>query len=216
MRTSIRVNFPGWFVQLINNFVLSRNEVIPEPFIFNYWKHHFGFLIEAIREMHLREDTFGLKQNLKKIGNSTTDLYTGEISISEITDYCFQYLGDFNLLGKTDYLDWINSSGTSYREVIFPDRSVWVFKKGTEPNRHIHIHPGRNAPHTTRVKANVLKTAITANLISLIEDTNPLHIKTVNRVRMEFIDLDPVKFITLNQELGRVINAFAEQLDIKT
>jgi len=189
-------------------------DVTPKPILFNCWKHHQGFILQEIRKMGISGDLSQLKINLKKIGNSTTDLYTGQCSVEEITDFTLSVLDEKNIKEEKPYLKWISDTEEEYQTILFPDDSIWVFKIGIEEGKYVHIHPGRNVPHTVRAKANVLKTAIAVNLIALIEHQNPLHTETINKVREEIIHLDPIKFVTLNQELGRIIYDFAVKLEI--
>ncbi len=189
-------------------------DVIPKPILFNCWKHHQGFILQEIRKMKMSGNLSRLKINLKKIGNSTTDLYTGQFSVKEITDYTISVLDQKNIREELNYQKWISENKQEYQSILYPDDSIWVFKIGIEEGKYVHIHPGRNVPHTVRTKANVLKTAIAVNLMALIDQQNPLNIETINRVRKEIIDLDPIKFVTFNQELGRIIYDFALKLEI--
>ena len=104
---------------------------------------------------------------------------------------------------------WVRGSNEEYRTETFPDGSVWVFRTGFEKGKYVHIHPGRNVPLTTRVKANVLKTAIAVNALAIIHGGNPLDPVNINHVRREFLRLEPIRFVTLNHELGRMIYQFA-------
>lgn len=199
-------------VQLKFKRYILMEKCSPEPLLFNCWKHHEGFLLNIINMVKSLNDLEDLKEDLKKIGNSTTDLYTGKLSLLEISKTVLDYLLGKDLLKKEIYFTWIDESGEEYRTLEFPDHSIWVLRKGNEPGRHIHIHPGRNVSHTLRVKANVLKTAIAVNAISKIENCHPLDIELINRVREDFMNLSPTKFVTTNQELGRMIIKLAEKL----
>ncbi len=185
---------------------------MPEPILFNCWKHHQNFILDEIRKVGVSRDLYQLKTSLKLIGDSTTDLYIGTMSLDSIATFTDSFLREHQMVDKDSYLSWVNESTEQYKTIPFPDESVWVFKIGIEPGKYVHIHPGRNAPHTVRAKANVLKTAIAVNTKAMIDQSNPLLVETVNSVREELINLDPIKFVTLNQELGRLIYHFAVKL----
>jgi len=185
---------------------------IPKPILFNCWKHHQEFIMGEIRKMKVSKDLSVLKDQLKKIGDSTTDLYVGHLNLDRIATTALSFLEQKNIINKEAYLKWIKESSEEYRTVPFPDESVWVFKIGIEEGKYVHIHPGRKVPHTLRAKANVLKTAIAVNAKAFLDQSNPLDIELINWVRKDLINLDPIKFVTLNQELGRIIYDFAIKL----
>lgn len=187
---------------------------LPIPILFNCWKHHQDFILNEIRKLGVAQDLYGLQPILKLIGESTTDLYMGSMSPEEIAAFTGFFLRKNNLMDKDSYFTWIAESKDQYKTIPFPDESIWVLKNGIEPGRYVHIHPGRNVPYTIRTKANVLKTAIAANTKALIDQSNPLLVENVNKVRKDLINLDPIKFVTLNQELGRMIYHFAVKLGI--
>jgi hypothetical protein len=186
----------------------------PKPFLFNIWKHHFLFLLNEIRTSAAEVEPLALGSVIKKIGNSTTDLYTGPLSIPEISEFCKRQLILDSLFEKDTYIKWIRQHPESYREMIFPDRSVWILKIGVEKERHIHIHPGRNVLHTVRVKANILKTAYLANLFAYKYQKSPMDIELINSMRNDVLDLSPIKFVTMNHDLGKIIYLFGNNLGL--
>lgn len=151
---------------------------------------------------------------MKVIGNSTTDLYTGTMSISEISEYCLRKLRESDQFKKGDYHKWIKQNPENYQEMEFPDLSIWILKIGIEMDRYVHIHPGRNVPYTVRVKANVLKTAYLANLFAFKDHKSPMDINLINDLRKEILDLSPIKFVTMNHDLGKMIYLFGYNLGI--
>lgn len=185
---------------------------MPEPILFNCWKHHQQFIVDEIMKINNHSDLYTLRAGLKLIGDSTTDLYVGSMNLDQISAFTHSFLNKNKLANEALYLSWIRDSSDQYITIPFPDQSVWVFKIGIEPGRYVHIHPGRNVPHTVRAKANVLKTAIAVNARAWLDQSNPLRIENINTVREELIHLDPIKFITMNQELGRLIYDFAIKL----
>lgn len=186
----------------------------PKPFLFNFWKHHFLFLLNEIKTFSSEFESEALRSPMQKIGNSTTDLYTGTMSIPEISEFCKSKLVEDSRFEKDSYTKWIRQHPESYREMLFPDQSVWILKIGVEKERHIHIHPGRNVRHTVRVKANILKTAYLANLFAYKYQKSPMDIDLINLLRKDVLDLSPIKFVTMNHELGKIIYLFGENLGI--
>jgi hypothetical protein len=186
----------------------------PLPILFNFWKHHLLFLLNEIRTSAHEVETEALRSAMKKIGNSTTDLYTGYMSIKEISEFCKKKLKENSLFEKEPYINWIKEDPESFREMVFPDQSVWILKIGVEKERHIHIHPGRNVLHTARIKANILKTAYLANLYAYKYHKSPLDIDLINSIRDDVLDLSPIKFVTMNHDLGKIIYLFGINLGI--
>ena len=189
-------------------------ELVPKPILFNFWKHHLHFLLSEIREHQGIGDKDALINQMKKIGNSTTDLYTGNMSIREICDYCIAELKKMHHYRKDIYIKWLNTHPEAYQLIDLPDTSVWILKIGIEKGRHIHIHPGRNVPHTIRVKANILKTAYLTNLFAFEKNISPLNIDLINQLRMDILGLSPIKFVTMNHDLGKMIFLFGRNLGI--
>lgn len=186
----------------------------PKPILFNFWKHHLLFLLNEIRTSATKIDPESLRSAMKKIGNSTTDLYTGSMSIPEISEFCKRKLMEDSRFEKDTYFKWIKQDPESYREMTFPDKSIWILKIGVEKERHIHIHPGRNVLHTVRVKANILKTAYLSNLFACRYEKSPMDIDLINSLRNDVLDLSPIKFVTMNHDLGKIIYLFGKNLGI--
>ena len=134
------------------------------------------------------------------------------MNIPEISEFCIKSLKENHRFDKLDYINWIKQNPDLYREINLPDHSIWILKIGTVKDRHIHIHPGRNVPYTVRVKANILKTAYLANLFAMKNHQSPMNIDLINTLRNDVLGLSPIKFITMNHELGRMIYLFANNL----
>jgi hypothetical protein len=189
-------------------------DLVQKPILFNYWKHHMNFLLADIQKQYAENDITSLKTRIKKIGNSTTDLYTGNLDIPELVSYCMAGLKKIHRYRKDTYLNWLRQSPEEYQLMDFPDGSVWILKIGTEVGRYIHLHPGRNVPQTMRVKATILKTTYIVNLYALKEKISPLDINLINTIRNDILGLSPIKFVTLNQDLGKMIYLFGSNLGI--
>jgi hypothetical protein len=171
-----------------------------------------NFLLDEIKNQPDTLDAEKVKSRIKQIGNSTTDLYTGNLSIKVISNYCIAELKKKHLFQKDTYLNWLHRSPELYQSLDYPDSSIWILKIGIEEGRHIHIHPGRNVPHTLRVKANILKMAFLSNLYARKEKVSPFNIDLINFLRHEMLGLSPIKFVTMNHDLGKMIFLFGNKL----
>jgi hypothetical protein len=81
-----------------------------------------------------------------------------------------------------------------------------VLRQGDEAGRYVHLHPGRWAPATRRVRANVLKTAVLALADAALHGGDPRDRTRINRVRRDYLGLAPLgKEVTGGQGLGAVI-----------
>ena len=92
----------------------------------------------------------------------------------------------------------------SLRRLDAPSR--WVLRRGTEPGRHVHVHPARWAPHTLRVRANVLKTAVMVLAHASVYGGDPRDVARINAVRRQYLGLSPIKELAGDQGLGIVID----------
>ena len=66
-------------------------------------------------------------------------------------------LFEFDPLAK-----WLTEQG-EYALTNLPDGSKWTIGLGPADGRYLHLHPGRWVPHTMRVQANTLKSAVMAH-----------------------------------------------------
>jgi hypothetical protein len=166
----------------------------PPPLLFNPWKHHAGFLRAQIRNGSSAgpDALSGLAARLRVIGTDLMDLYHGPLAPTEIGRLVISRLAADGLLGPSSYREWIVAAG-GYRTLdLSVDLSRWVLRMGAEESRYVHLHPGRWAPLTCRVRANVLKTAVMALACAAVHGGNRVDIGLVNHVRCAFLDLPPV------------------------
>ena len=185
----------------------------PEPFIFNCWKHHFHFIINRINIARTIQSEDELKRGLLKIGSSQIDLYIGLVSPEEITKQISSRLEKLNLLNPDPYLRWIHENPDEYQKIQIDDDSWWTMKEGNLFGRHIHIHPGRHSPHTIRVKAPVLKTAIAVMFLSKELNDEIPDVNEINVARISMLDLPPIKNIKENSEFIALLKLFARSLN---
>ena len=165
---------------------------IPEPFQFNPLKHHLSFIKDFIAR-RLSEDKAPdislLIKELKHIGTSVMDVYTGSMTVKRIIDEAALFLKSDNLENETDFSLWTGKRFTDFRIIILSDSSKWMMKYQNNKNRYVHLFPARLSPHSFRVKANTLKSAI---LYNIIIGKDYVSRKDLNRAR-DLLGLSPVK-----------------------
>lgn len=187
---------------------MDENCIIPTPINFNCWKHHAGFIKKQIESIHQKSDLEKLRSYLLKIGESQMDLYCGRHSPGEIAEKIIQQLKKKNILSEKSYHHWLVEKGDDYQLMTLDDRSVWTLRKGKEESRYVHIHPGRYSPHTRRVKALTLKTAIFYLCYERIGDAVLPELDLINKIRIEYLNEPPLKTISVESGLGKLLNQF--------
>ena len=152
---------------------------IPEPLLFNPLKHHLGYIKGYISQFN-RDDMTILKSYLQTIGDSQMDLYTGALSIAQISHQILIFINELN----------------GYYMITISDGSKWILRDGLNSERYIHFHPARYSPNTVRIKANTLKSLIAAHIIH----KNHVGLPEINQVRSEILQLAPLK--QLSPDIG--------------
>ncbi len=184
------------------------NEV-PPPVLLNTWKHHAGALRRRVEEAAARGPA-GLEElagRLVVVGTELMDVYTGRLSPEAIGAMVLAALRVDRRLERDAYRAWVEASG-GYAVIDLPeDGSRWVLRHGEEGERYVHLHPGRWAPQTRRVRANVLKTAVMALAYAAVHGGDPLDVRLVNAVRVRHLGLSKVRALTDDQGVGAVIDA---------
>jgi len=181
---------------------------VPKPVLFNTWKHHAAALRHRIGEFVRGGEAAlqSLADELIVIGAKLMDLYTGAHSPAEIGRLVLEQLGRDGRLELEAFCDWVQAEG-GYRMLTLPDDSAWVLRRGDEEDRYVHVHPGRWVPHTRRVRANVLKTAVMVLAVTGVRGGEPMERTLVNRVRQDYLGLAPVgRDLDGEQGLGEVID----------
>lgn len=165
--------------------------VSAENILFNALKHHRGY----IRQQLDLADMMTLPHMLKVLGNSQMDIYCGELDLPAL----FQEVAAAVDRDEISYLSWLDAQG-GYAEITLSDTSRWVLLHGTEPGKYIHLHPARYSPHSLRVKATILKTAM-----ALVLHGGSPDIDTVNHIRISVLQLSPVKDLAQCGHLWKVM-----------
>ena len=148
------------------------------PILFNHLKHHLG----AVRS-YIETEKTNHYTNLLCIGASQADFYIGDLQLNQIRKEILENLLVMHLSDKDEYINWLQDNG-GFQQMELSDGSIWILLEGTDADCYIHIHPGRYLPHTIRIKASTLKTAI---VLCCNEVISPEDITTekVNAVRKE-------------------------------
>lgn len=179
---------------------MMRDE-LPKPILFHPLKHHLGCIRELVQEsINLPEAQ--LQKALRTIGGSQLDLYIGPLTARQLSEEVILYLQQQDLLQPEAFREYLAPNG--YRICTLSDASVWALRWGVHEGRHVHLHPGRYSPHTLRVKANHLKTAIAVAAAS-IKYGQPINLELLNQVRAAWLALPPVPGYTPEEGLGKVI-----------
>lgn len=179
------------FYSLVYLCTMNKDYHIAEPFLFNPLKHHLGFIREFI---NLRIDepdveTRNLSRELKHIGTSVMDVYTGSLSVKDIVRDVEEFLVQKGILKIEQYSNWVGTGMTCFKIIPLSDGSQWTLKFHDNKLRFVHIFPARNSQHTFRVKANTLKSAM---LYYILIGKDLVTGDDLNKVR-PLLGLSPVK-----------------------
>ena len=106
-----------------------------------------------------------LIRELKHLGTSVMDVYTGNLGIQNICDRIEEFLISKNLFRQEKYSAWTGEKSENFRIVTLTDGSQWTLKFHNNPQRFVHIFPARNSQHSFRVKSNTLKSAMIYSIL---------------------------------------------------
>ncbi|WP_242923797.1 hypothetical protein [Pontibacter liquoris] len=177
---------------------------LPEPILLHPLKHHLGYLQAFVRQGSGAPFP-ELQAALLTIGTaSQLDLYTGPLSLQQISEEVILYLQQHNLLAPEAFQQFLLSGESAYQLLTLSDTTTWVLRWGVVAGRHVHLHPARYAAHTIRVKANVLKTAV-ALALATERLKPPVTLAVVNEVRTAWLGLPPVKAYSPADGTGRLL-----------
>ncbi|CAM3564136.1 hypothetical protein POKO110462_09395 [Pontibacter korlensis] len=174
---------------------------LPEPILFHPLKHHLGYIKEFVYE-GLQMPEQELMKYFRRIGGSQLDLYIGTLSPLQISEEVILYLQAQHVHQAESFNSFLAPIG--YRICTLSDNSAWTLRWGVHAKRHVHLHPGRYSPHTLRVKANHLNTAI-AVAIAGLKYGQPLSLELLNQARADWLELPPVIGYTSEEGLGKII-----------
>jgi hypothetical protein len=191
---------------------VDENCQIPPPINLNCWKHHGGFIKKQIESVKEIKDLDQLKVYLLKIGESQMDLYLGVFSPINISEQILDCLHRKKIFSALLYKDWLTNDGKDFQVVELEDKSVWTLRLGDDAERYVHIHPGRYSPHTQRVKATTLKTAILILCFVQAGQIESIETATINEIRKKYLDESSLKSFSTASGLGRLIDLFRNKI----
>ncbi len=165
---------------------------VPEPFQFNPLKHHLMYIREFISDRLAEEKNADLKsllKELKHIGTSVMDVYNGNLSVDLICKEVQEFLYKNKFDDAKIFSKWTGIKLNDFKIIIISDTSQWMLKYHSNETRYVHFFPARLSPHSFRVKANTLKSAI---LYYIIIGKDYISRKDLNHAR-SLLGLSPVK-----------------------
>ena len=134
---------------------------IPPPILFNPLKHHLGFIKEYIADRTGKQiDKQSIVKDLKHLGGSLMDVYSGALPPKKIIQGIRSYLKAHNLNEREEFRSWSGKDPGDVKTIKLSDGSQWVLKYFENEIRYVHSFPSRYSPHSFRIKANTLKSAI--------------------------------------------------------
>ena len=177
---------------------------IPEPVLFNPLKHHLGFIREFTGMGSDNDSSVRIEEvmrEIKHIGTSVMDIYTGELPVSGICSQVEDFLKRNKLLERNVFSSWTGIDPSEYKIIYLSDGSQWVLKYHENDRKFAHIFPARQSPHTFRIKSNTLKSAI---LYIMLIGKNFVTEDDLNKARA-FAGLSPVREVADSEAVTEMI-----------
>jgi hypothetical protein len=134
-------------------------------------------------------DIKSLVKEFKHIGSSVMDVYTGHLSVDEICNEIKHFLKADKLDDIKRFSEWTGIKYSNFKTVGLSDTSQWMLKFHNDEIRYVHLFPARQSPHSFRVKANTLKSAV---LYSILIGKDYITGDDLNRTRA-LLGLSPIK-----------------------
>ncbi|MCG6912570.1 hypothetical protein LJE86_01500 [bacterium BMS3Abin03] len=136
------------------------------------------------------------------------DIYLGKLTSTQIAKGITETLKKNFKFKLNNYSKWLSEEKKDYKLLTISDKSVWTLRLGKDQERYIHIHPGRCSPLTIRVKSSTLKTYILSEVFSIDKETKQDELMYINKLRVGFLNLPPLKSISSSKGLLRLRNLF--------
>jgi len=178
--------------------------LVTEPFQFNPLKHHFSYIREFMAAWINEEQSIALKavvKEVKHIGTSVMDVYTGSLTVEEICKEIYCRLKKKKLNEPDRFCAWTGMKYSDYKTITLSDSSVWMLKYHNDAKRFVHVFPARSSPHSFRVKANTLKSAV---LYHIIIGKDFITREDLNKAR-KLLGLSPVKTTAIAEAITEMI-----------
>jgi len=130
-----------------------------------------------------------LIKELKHLGTSVMDVYSGELTIRRICKEVLEFLSEKRLADRKLFSLWTGVRMNEFKVISLSDGSEWTVKYHNNNSRFVHIFPARGSRNSFRVKSNTLKSAL---LYYIKVGKDYITGDDLNRVR-PMIGLSPVK-----------------------
>ncbi|NVO09867.1 MAG: hypothetical protein HXX16_07905 [Bacteroidales bacterium] len=187
----------------------SVNHNLPKPIAFNCWKHHMGYIKDALISNDLCNFShLNIHEIIQFIGDSNVDFYYGDLDTISISDQIICRITAEIDLNIDNFTEWVSSKGRDYKEIVLSDGSSWTIRLGQIDNRFIHIHPSRYSKKTLRVKSSTLKTAV-AFFFNFGFSTENISVEKINYIRHKIVKLPLFKSNSSLAALSRVVGVFS-------
>ena len=130
---------------------MNADYQIPEPILFNPFKHHLGFIKEFINqnidnsELNIQLLSKDIKHLGRQLWTSITGNYRSVISVLRLWNFSKEGTLDMNA-----YSLWTGTKTDSFKIIKLSDESQWTLKYHDDHQRYIHLFPARNSSHTFR------------------------------------------------------------------
>lgn len=154
--------------------------------------------------MLAQSDPTGINTRLLSLGGSQMDMYAGSLTPEAIFDEIRAQLKQAGVDTKAAYEAFLAKSD-GYATMVLSDTSVWVLRLAEDKAHYIHLHPGRYSPHTFRVKASALKTALAYQAAAQHHQLTDDLLTDLNRVR-KGLRLSPLRSTS---ESGHILEIIA-------
>jgi hypothetical protein len=142
--------------------VMEPGYSIPEPFQFNPLKHHLSY-IRGFTDDRLSEGGNSIaiiSKEIRHAGTSVMDVYTGSLQVDKLLGEVRELLVSKGLDDEESFSKWTGKNFRDFSLISLSDESQWILKYHDDRKRYVHLFPARLSPHSFRVKANTLKSAI--------------------------------------------------------
>jgi len=115
------------------NFLTMDIYPVPEPLVFNPLKHYLQFIRDFVN-LNIRTcsgsgwDSNKLIRELKHLGTSVMDVYTGPLTLEHIFKEVNNYLITKHLLTRDLFASWSGTSFNTFKITSLSDNSLWTLK----------------------------------------------------------------------------------------
>jgi hypothetical protein len=172
---------------------------LPDPFQFNPLKHHLAFIREFILSVTAEKNE--IIRQVRHIGTSVMDVYTGRLSVEVVLAEVKAFLESQKLTEAGSFAAWTGTTFSDFRIITLSDDSQWTLKYHSNRSRYVHLFPARSSPHSFRVKANTLKSAV---LYEIVTGRDYINEEDLNRARA-MIGLSPIREVAESEAIFEMI-----------